>query len=307
MKNQIERRIIDAKIEVRSNDDGTTGVRGYAAVFDTPSHGEVIKRGAFNRTIAQKDNVRFLINHEGTPLASTRAGTMTVGVDDTGLWFDIASLDIANPKVQEFCSAVGRGDLYQCSFAGYFRDTPTVDGLREVREVELVDCSGVTYPWYEETSMGLTGDRAVDGLLVSARSLADVPQMTDDQRANVLRLMSRAAPPGKASYGDQQNALWDAIEEMIRNETGSLDAWCYLDDWGTDWAVYSVFDYNTYEYGPFMQIAWKQNADGTFKLGTPFPVERITEYRPMVVADDTATKSYTIAEARALLGSLPAA
>lgn len=307
MKKQIERRITDAKITVRSNDDGTVGVRGYAAVFDTPAFGEVITRSAFNRTIAQKDNVRFLINHEGVPLASTRAGTMTIGVDDVGQWFDIPSLDPTNPRVAEFCSAVGRGDMYQCSFAGYFRDAPLVDGLREVREVELVDNSGVTYPWYEETSMSLTGDRALDGQLVSARSLKDLPSLTDDQRANVLRVMRRAAPPGKTSYGDQQNALWDAIEEMIRNETGSLDAWCYIDDWGSDWAVYRIFDYTTYEYGPFMQVSWKQNSDGTFKLGTPFPVERITEYRPVVVAQDTAVKSLTVAEARALLVLIPAA
>ena len=304
-KSIIERRITDAKITVRNNDDGSIGVRGYAAVFDSPSLGEVIKRGAFNRTIAQKDNVRFLINHEGTPLASTRAGTMAVGVDETGLWFDIPSLDQANPKVQEFCSAVGRGDMYQCSFAGYFRDTPTVDGLREVREVELVDCSGVTYPWYEDTSMGLTGDRAVDGLLVSARSIKDVPELTAEQRVRALRAL-RAAPPGKMSYGDTKMEVWDELEESLSAEVG-IDVWVWVMDLGDDWVVYAVIDSN-YECGPCLLASYTKNADGSFTFGEAIEVEPVTEYRPMAaeMAAEEA-KSYTIAEARALLGLTHAA
>jgi HK97 family phage prohead protease len=260
----------------------------------------VIKRSAFNRSIAQKDDIRLLTNHEGVPMARTKSGTLTVGVDESGLWFDAPSLDPANPDVQRLVSAIGRGDMDQCSFAGYFTDAPVLDGLREVREVQLVDVSNVTFPWYDDTSVGLTGDRAVDRLLVSARSVDGAPLvLTEEQRANALRSL-RAAPPGKTSYGDLHMALWDAIEAMLQAETGTSEAWCYVDDWGTDWAVYRVFSYDTYDYGPYMQITWKQNADGTFKLGAPFPVDKITEYRPVTVADEA--KSYTVAEARALLG-----
>lgn len=307
MKKHIERRITDAKITVRTNTDGTVGVRGYAAVFDSPSNGEVIKRSAFNRTIAQSDNVRFLVNHEGVPFASTRAGTMTIGVDETGLWFDIPSLDRDNnPKVQEFCSAVERGDMYQCSFAGYFRDTPTVDGLREVREVELVDCSGVTYPWYEETSMGLTGDRGLDKLLVSARDATATPvELTPEQYSRAMQTL-RAAPPGETSYGDIACQVCDAIMEAL--SIGGADVWLYIDDIGADWAVYSIWDGDNWDY---YQIAYSIAAD-VVTLGTPFEVEVVTEYRPMtaneIAADDMGEKStHTVAEARALLGLTVAA
>jgi hypothetical protein len=305
MTKTIQRRSIDAAFQVRTNDDGTTGIHGYAAVFDSPAHGEVVKRSAFNRTLAQKDNVRLLFNHNPDKcFASTRQGTLTLGVDDHGLWFDAPSLDTESPDVRSFLSAVGRGDVYQCSFAGYWRDDPLVSGVRELRECELIDVSGVTFPWYEETDMSITGDRALDGQLVQTRSIGDPPELTPEQRALALRVL-RAAPPGKTSYGDELDKLWDAIEELVRNLTGVADTWIYVVDWGTDWAVYCAFDWNTYDYGPYMQLSWKKNTAGTFKLGDPFEVERVTEYRPVTTeTDDRVT--ITVAEARALLGA-PAA
>jgi HK97 family phage prohead protease len=184
MSKVIERRLASGSIEIRKSPDGkTVGVRGYAAVFDSESYGEVIRKSAFNRTIAQRDNVRLLVNHEGVPLASTKSGTMTIGVDERGQWFDAPALDLANPDVQRLVSAMERGDIDQCSFAGYFNDAPDVNGLREVREVTLVDNSIVTYPWYEETEVGLTGDRQGDLALVCLRSLSP------EQRSEVLALL----------------------------------------------------------------------------------------------------------------------
>lgn len=291
-KRVIERRIVDAKIEVRTNGDGSTGVRGYAAVFDSPAHGEVVTRAAFNRTIAQRDNIRFLINHEGTPLASTRAGTMTVGVDDHGLWFDIPSLDMANPRAQEFASATARGDLHQCSFAGYFRDRQNVDGVSELREVELIDVSGVTFPWYDDTAMVLTGDRKTDKALIGARSV------DADDRARLIADAMRAAPPGGESYGEIACALCKAISATLPGVP-----YLYLDDLGSDWAVYSLWDGEDWDY---YQLTYTANDDGTFTLGAPFEVEVVTEYRPTtaaeIAAEDGPVRSFTVAEARALLG-----
>jgi HK97 family phage prohead protease len=179
MTKTITRRMAAGQIQVRKSDDGkTVGITGYASVFDSVAYGEVIRSSAFNRTLAQRDNVRLLTNHEGVPLASTKSGTLRLEVDDIGLRFDADELDMANPDVQRLVSAMGRGDIDQCSFAGYFTDTVEVDGVREVREVQLVDVSVVTYPWYEETSTSLTGDRNGDLALVCLRSLA--PERRDE-------------------------------------------------------------------------------------------------------------------------------
>lgn len=174
MSKTLQRRAVDADIQIRSNADGTVGVRGYAAVFDVEAHGEVIRSSAFNRTLAQRDDIRLLTNHEGVPLARTKSGTLTLGTDERGLWFDAPSLDPANPDVQRLVSAMSRNDIDQCSFAGYFTDVRNTTGVDEVLEVKGTDVSIVTYPWYEATAATLTGDRTVDRLLVEIRSMPDV-------------------------------------------------------------------------------------------------------------------------------------
>ena len=168
---QLERRIIERPVEVRTNLDGSFGVSGYAAVFDAPAHGEVIRSSAYTRTLAQRDDVKLKVNHEGIALARTKSGTLTLSIDEVGLRFDAPSLDQTNPDVQRLVSAMSRGDIDQCSFAGYFTDAPVADGVREVREVQLTDVSIVTDPWYEDTAAVLTGNRNVDRELIQIRSM----------------------------------------------------------------------------------------------------------------------------------------
>jgi HK97 family phage prohead protease len=152
-KKPIERRWHSGKIEVRAVGDAIT-LRGYAAVFNSESYGEVIKPAAFNKTLAERDDVRLLVNHEGVPIARTKSGTMRLSTDVTGLLVE-ADLDPSNPTVVELMSAMDRGDIDQMSFAFAATKDAVVDGVRQVLECKLYDCSVVTYPWYEQTSAEL--------------------------------------------------------------------------------------------------------------------------------------------------------
>ncbi len=150
----IERRAFDADLEMRSTATGYH-LRGYAARFDSPSNGEVVRSTAFNKTLAERDDVRLLINHDGVPLARTKSGTLTLGVDAVGLAVDAPGLDPSNPDVQRLASAMDRKDIDQMSFA-FIDFTPAdqrydSDGLRNLRETKLYDTSVVTFPWYEDT------------------------------------------------------------------------------------------------------------------------------------------------------------
>jgi len=67
-----------ASFEVRAIDDATVAVEGYAAVFnqETVIGGqwrEQIAQGAFRDAIG-RDDVVFLVNHDGLPLARSRSG-----------------------------------------------------------------------------------------------------------------------------------------------------------------------------------------------------------------------------------------
>ena len=141
--------------ERKSNDNDTLLFTGYASVFDKPygvrdsrgQYNETIKPGAFKKTLKEQDDVRFLVNHDGIPLARTSSGTLQLEEDDYGL-FVRAELDPSNPTVAEVSSAMKRGDLNEMSFAfAAIKDNFDTNGEnREVNEARLFDVSVVTYP-----------------------------------------------------------------------------------------------------------------------------------------------------------------
>ncbi|MBB2793901.1 UNVERIFIED_ORG: hypothetical protein GGD58_002765 [Rhizobium pisi] len=145
-----------------SDDDAGIKVSGYAAVFgQTTDIGgffrEVIEKGAFRDAIG-RDDVVFLVNHDGLPLARTSSGTLTLREDERGLYMETV-LDAQDPDVKSIVGKMKRGDLSKMSFA--FRadvqewddtqDPPT----RTLKKVSLHDVSIVTTPAYGGTSIGL--------------------------------------------------------------------------------------------------------------------------------------------------------
>ena len=111
---------VSTSFEVRAEDDGVAVVEGYASVFneDTNIGGQFLERiapGAFTDAVT-RDDVVFLINHEGLPLARTRSGTLELSEDERGLKMR-ASLDMTDPDVRSIVPKMRRGDLDKMSFA----------------------------------------------------------------------------------------------------------------------------------------------------------------------------------------------
>lgn len=133
--------------------EGDVMFRGYASTFDEPYDiagvfTETVRRGAFARTLAQREwRIALFVNHDtdGIPLASVEAGTMRLTEDDHGLRVE-AALDPASPHAQSVISAVRRGDLAEMSFAfSAVRDSWNEDQTqRELLEVKLYEVSAVT-------------------------------------------------------------------------------------------------------------------------------------------------------------------
>lgn len=149
--------------EVRAEDDGIR-VSGYAAVFnqETDIGGmfrEVIAPGAFTDAI-KRDDVVFLINHDGLPLARSRGGegTLKLTEDDHGLHIE-TKLQADDPDAQRIIGKMKRGDLDKMSFAFWAEVQEWDDSgdipLRTVRQAGLFDVSIVTTPAYDGTEIGL--------------------------------------------------------------------------------------------------------------------------------------------------------
>ena len=150
------------KLEVREADTGEVRVSGYAAVFGEETNiggmfTEQIQRGAFKDAIG-RDDVVFLINHDGLPLARTRSGTLSLAEDDHGLYME-ASLDPTDPDVRSIVPKMKRGDLDKMSFA-FVPTRQSWDDRKEmpkrmIEEAQLYDVSIVTTPAYNGTEIGL--------------------------------------------------------------------------------------------------------------------------------------------------------
>lgn len=148
--------------EVRADDDGGITVEGYAAVFNQPADIggmwiEQVAPGAFTDAIG-RDDVVFLINHDGLPLARTRSGTLELSQDDHGLKMRTV-LDPEDPDVRAIAGKMKRGDLDKMSF-GFWPEVEEWDDteeipLRTIKQARLYDVSIVTTPAYDGTEIGL--------------------------------------------------------------------------------------------------------------------------------------------------------
>ena len=163
-------------IEIRS-DHGTNGsigtITGYSAVFNSVSEDlggftEIMAEGAFTRVLADKPDVRGLVNHDSNMMIGrTSSGTMRLTQDSKGLRYEI---DVADTQAgRDIMTSIKRGDTTGSSFA--FRvendEFNTVDGVmqRTVTEVSaLYDSGPVTFPAYPAT-IALATKRSLDAVL----------------------------------------------------------------------------------------------------------------------------------------------
>jgi HK97 family phage prohead protease len=208
-------------VSLREEADGT-GMRlgGYASVTDAPysvtdwlgEYTEVIRSGAFKRSLDHKDDVRLLLNHEGLPLARTKSGTLELReVTDpksdpqkqgqTGLWTE-AELDPRSGLVNDVKIAMERGDLDEMSFAFQVLQqawSPDFD-QRDIHEVKLFDVSVVTYPANPATSVGIRA--------------ADVERLDDDAALELYQRLG--ARLNNHSSGEGHDLRWMQMQATAR-------------------------------------------------------------------------------------------
>lgn len=154
-------------LEIRSNGTLTAKgktLTGYAAVFNSEAvlgdFTEVIRQGAFAKSLATGSNIRALYHHQGDALLGTsKSGTLQLREDAHGLAFTLSLPDTTHGK--DLAILVDRGDVAGCSFG--FRVAEGGDrweqrGTQMVRELLQVELSEITLtadPAYSDTTVAL--------------------------------------------------------------------------------------------------------------------------------------------------------
>jgi len=179
-------------LELRESANGRVVLRGLASRTDVwypigRDQQELIRPGAFGRTLAEGPDVCLRIEHSALPLARSTSKTGTPSLElsegSEGLHFT-ASLNLADPDVQSLRAKAENVDL-QCSFAFRCNADSWDDRMerREVHEVNLHkgDVSIVAYGANEQTSVAIS-ERGASTL--------------EERRACADRLAGRVAGPG---------------------------------------------------------------------------------------------------------------
>lgn len=212
---EFETREFTTTIELRAEGDGNT-FSGYAALFDSPSEPlpftEVIKRGAFTRSLKSRNDVKMLWNHDsGAVLASTRSGTLSLVEDERGLKVTAVLPDTTAGRDARELISKGIVDAMSFGFSvPSGGDSWSSDGnTRTLKSVRLHEVSVVAWPAYSATG-GTVSVRALDKLAqraeVDADALQDVltrieagaESLTAADRALVEKVLDRLAPEAEA-------------------------------------------------------------------------------------------------------------
>ena len=141
-----ERRAYPVQLEVRAQTGGPTVVEGYASITEAGyemwdafgSYSEVVRAGAFAKTLGEQPHVQLLLNHGGLSMAYTKAGTLTLAEDEQGLHMR-AEVNPTRSDVRDMLTALDDGAVDEMSFA--FRVmrqqwSPDYD-QRDITEVSL--------------------------------------------------------------------------------------------------------------------------------------------------------------------------
>jgi HK97 family phage prohead protease len=136
-------------IEIRADEDAESTklhFEGHASVTgraydmyggrDKGGWSEIVDPGAFKKTLSEKPDVAFLVNHKGLTLARTKAGSLRLSEDKIGLAVD-ADLDKRVSIVNDISVLMEGGELDEMSFA-----------FRIVKQ-KWLDVDGEEVPWWD--------------------------------------------------------------------------------------------------------------------------------------------------------------
>lgn len=170
---------------ITREEDGRKFIDGYFALFNSQywlwdEAYETIDPGAFDLNV--DTDVRALTNHDTTlVLGRTTAGTLSLRVDESGLWGSI-EINEADQDAVNLYERVRRRDVTQCSFGFDILDqnTERAEGLPTVfriKKVKLYEVSVCTFPAYEDT-----------GVTARKKELEDIrKRQIEEWRAQMLK------------------------------------------------------------------------------------------------------------------------
>jgi len=182
-----EKRSISTPAQVKRSKDGKIGsIYGYPIVYNKDSEDmgfiERISPGAAKKALKRSD-IRGLKNHDPSLIFGRSGVNMKFTEDENGLRYEATPIDTVNYReiAKEVESGLLTGQSFAFTVAGDEWDgLDTEKPTRTITEIgEILDCGPVTYPAYQDTSVGLRS-------LEEARKKTDADNSGEDENKLVL-------------------------------------------------------------------------------------------------------------------------
>jgi HK97 family phage prohead protease len=202
--------------ELKAAGDGWE-VAGYASTFggDPDSYGDIVAKGAFLNSLAKRPNVRLLWQHDmGEPIGKV----ISLTEDDKGLFgrWSIVPTDTGK-KAHELL----KHDLVDSFSIGFMTGDADYreDGVRVLKEVELVEVSIVTIP--ANTNATITSFKSVPTKLLLERASEVLREAVrevearNDRRAAEHRALNDAHVAAFGALVEEAEALHQKLTRPV--------------------------------------------------------------------------------------------
>ncbi len=215
----------DSQEQDDTSKDNTKKLSGYAVVFDSPSKDlggftETVSKGAFDGV--DLSNVFLVNNHDMSQvLASTKAKTLTLKVDDKGLYFEATLPDTTSAS--DTFENVKDGNISSMSFSfitaedgDEFTKDDSGKVVRKINQVKsLFDVSVVAIPAYDDTNVEVA-KRSYTAWLENSNKEKEVENMTQTTIIeNGAKAEVRSFEDYIRSQGEKRDGLTTVSGKMV--------------------------------------------------------------------------------------------
>lgn len=129
--------------EIKAAGDGAWAVSGYVSTYDLDLGGDIIKPGAFTKTLQSGHRVKFLYSHDRAQVLGTAS---SLREDEKGLFGEFR---ISRTRLGEDIHTLLKDGAIDSFSIGYLPDDYEVDkktGVRTLTDISLLECSLVSLP-----------------------------------------------------------------------------------------------------------------------------------------------------------------
>ena len=195
-------------IRFKSEDIEGRVFSGYASTYDLDQGGDIIERGAFTKTLAERGNdIKVLWNHDA-PIGKP----MVMREDEKGLFVEAK---ISKTTLGDEVLELMRDGVIDQMSIGYSvpqGKSEYKDGIRYIKELKLYEFSAVTFPMNEAARITGLKNQISDAVKNGGADKELIEHLIAE-----LKALLHTQPPASTEPLDKQPLELDGLKSLMLN------------------------------------------------------------------------------------------